>query len=76
MSRMRDTVGPRVIEMAKTMKGSEIAKALGISRQLVNYYLSDKTRRRRGNMSRGRVEELRAAANARYTAKVLGEMLD
>lgn len=74
--RVRDDIGGKIKHMAETHRPSEIAKALNISRQLVDYHLKDKTRRRRANLSGKTVAELRAAANARYARRVLGDALE
>ncbi len=76
MGKVRDSLGPQIKQMAAKMSQAQIAVTLKISRQLVSYHLSDKSRRRRAAMPRERVAVLRQKANARTAAKALRGVLE
>ena len=58
------------------IKKAEIARQLGITRQAVNYHLTDKTKRHRAEMPVGKRKRDRALALKRYHSKKALEVLE
>ena len=58
------------------IKKVEIARQLGITRQAVNYHLTNKSKRHRGNMPAKQRKAERALALKRYHTKKALEVLD
>lgn len=77
MRRVRDNTAADVRRLlGDGMSPSDVATELGISRQLVNYHKSDKTRRSRSRMDPEKAARERARANRKYAEKVLKGVLD
>lgn len=77
MKQVRENIGAEIRRrLDEGMGPSEIAKVLGVSRQLVHYHKSDKSHRRRGNMDPERLARVRARANRYYSDRALKGLLD
>lgn len=76
MSSEREELAAEIKHLAVTMRKSDIARKLGITRQLVNYHLSDKSRRRRANMGEANVAALRDKANQKYARRAFESALE
>lgn len=77
MSSEREELAAEIKHLrAAGRRKSDIARELGVTRQLVNYHLSDKSRRRRANMGEARVAELRDKANRKYARRAFEAALE